>query len=75
MCYTADGKSVLAGGRSKFLCIYAVESKMLLRRYQLSHNRSLDAVLDKLHSGAVREGGTLADIDVDDSDDSDSRHK
>lgn len=42
-----------SGGRSKYVCIYHVASKQLLRKFQLSHDRTLDGVLDKLHSGAV----------------------
>lgn len=61
--YSADGTCVLAGGRTKYLCMYAVAPKLLLRRWQLSHNRSLDAVVDKLRTDAWGEGGRLADID------------
>ena len=28
LCYTADGKCILAGGRSKFVCIYHVEQQV-----------------------------------------------
>ena len=28
LCYTADGKCVLAGGRSKFVCIYHVQQQV-----------------------------------------------
>ena len=37
--YTADGSCVLAGGRSKFCCIYSVASGVLIKKFQLSHNR------------------------------------
>merc|ERR1719272_731899 len=42
VCYSADGACVLAGGESKFVCIYAVKSSLLLKKFQISHNRSLD---------------------------------
>ena len=69
ICYSADGTCMLAGGLSKYVCIYAVAPRLLLRKYQLSHNRSLDGVLDKLNSSGVREGGLLADVDASGSDD------
>lgn len=28
LCYTADGKCILAGGRSKFVCIYHVDQQV-----------------------------------------------
>ena len=49
VCYSADGQCVLAGGNSKFVCIYEVTQQILLRKFQISHNRSLDGVLDELN--------------------------
>lgn len=51
VCYSADGTCIIAGGESKFICIYEVSQQLLLKKYQLSHNRSLEGVLDMLHSG------------------------
>jgi len=56
VCYSADGACVLAGGRSRFVCIYEVTQQILLKKFQVSHNRSRDGVLDKLHSGALAHG-------------------
>jgi periodic tryptophan protein 2 len=69
VCYSADGTCMLAGGLSKYVCIYAISPRLLLRKYQLSHNRSLEGVLDKLSSAGVKEGGLLADVDASGSDD------
>ncbi len=69
LCYSADGSLVLAGGLSKYVCIYANAPGLLVRKFQLSHNRSLDGVLDKLNSSAMTPGGLLHDIDMDGSDD------
>ena len=69
LAYTADGEAVLAGGRSKYVCLYAVAPALLLRKWQVSHNRSLDGVVDRVHSKAVGEGGlALADLDLDPGD-------
>ena len=35
---------------------------------QISHNRSLDGVLDELHSGKLTEAGSLDMLDASDSD-------
>lgn len=44
LCYSADGQSVLAGGRSKFVCIYHVGEQILRKKFEISHNLSLDAM-------------------------------
>jgi len=67
LAYTADGECVLAGGRTRFVCLYAVKTRLLLRKWQLSHNRSLDGVLDRLNSKGVGEGGRLALLDLEDT--------
>jgi periodic tryptophan protein 2 len=68
VAYTADGECVLAAGRSRFICLYAVAPKLLLRRWQVTHNRSLDGILDKLSSKGMGEGGPLALLDLDSGD-------
>lgn len=40
--FSADGTCVIAGGKSKFVCIYNVSSGALVKKFQLSHNRLLD---------------------------------
>ena len=57
LAYTADGSCLLAGGRSKFICIYDIPSKILLRRYQISGNRSYDAMQRYLDSRKMTEAG------------------
>jgi periodic tryptophan protein 2 len=46
--YSADGLYILAGGNSKYVCIYEVSQQMLLKKVQVTFNRSLDGVLDKV---------------------------
>jgi hypothetical protein len=45
--YSADGICVLAGGNSKYtyVFIFEVPQQMLLKRFHVSFNRSLDGVL------------------------------
>lgn len=44
LCYSADGECLIAGGMSKNVCIYNVEKALLLRKFEITQNRSLDAV-------------------------------
>mmetsp|Transcript_27029 Transcript_27029/g.62816 ORF Transcript_27029/g.62816 Transcript_27029/m.62816 type:complete len:172 (-) Transcript_27029:10-525(-) len=56
ICYSADGTCILAGGNSKYVCIYEVSQQMLLKKFQVSFNRSLDGVLDELNSKNLKDG-------------------
>lgn len=44
LCYSADGDSVLAGGLSKFVCIYNVREQLLVKKFEISTNLSFDAM-------------------------------
>jgi periodic tryptophan protein 2 len=68
VCYSADGRCVLASGNSRYVCLYEVESQILLKKFQLSHNRSIEGVLDYLDTREAH----LADLEnYSDSDDDD----
>jgi periodic tryptophan protein 2 len=64
VAYSADGSCILAGGRGKYVCIYAVESGVLVKKYQMSYNRSLEGVLDQLRSDRIVDGVSLDNLDV-----------
>ncbi|KAK1578192.1 hypothetical protein Q3G72_028341 [Acer saccharum] len=68
LCYSADGSYILAGGSSKYICMYDVVDQVLLRRFQITHNLSLDGVLDFLNSKNMTEAGPVDLIDDDNSD-------
>ncbi|KAF2323261.1 hypothetical protein GH714_034366 [Hevea brasiliensis] len=68
LCYSADGSCILAGGSSKYICMYDVADQVLLRRFQITHNLSLDGVLDFLNSKKMTDAGPLDLIDDNDSD-------
>ncbi|KAK1588701.1 hypothetical protein Q3G72_026191 [Acer saccharum] len=68
LCYSADGSYILAGGSSKYICMYDVADQVLLRRFQITHNLSLDGVLDFLNSKNMTEAGPVDLIDDDNSD-------
>lgn len=48
--YSADGRAVIACGNSRFVCLYEIENKILLKKFQISHNRSIEGILDYLDS-------------------------
>ena len=49
--------------------MYDVAERLLLRRVQISHNRSLDGVLDSLNSRHITDAGPVGLIDDQASDD------
>lgn len=53
LCYSADGESVLAGGMSKFVCIYHVKEQVLRKKFEISCNLSLDAMEVRERWGAT----------------------
>ncbi|KAK9845761.1 hypothetical protein WJX81_001752 [Elliptochloris bilobata] len=71
LAFSADGAFLLAGGASKYVCLYDVEERLLLRRFQVSANRSLDGVLDQLNSRTLTDAGPAALIDDPPTDDDD----
>lgn len=58
LCYSADGQNILAGGMSKFVCLYHVREQILVKRFELSCNLSLDAM--EVSRGVAHLAGVLA---------------
>ena len=70
IAFSADGTAVLAGGISKYVCLYDVSQRLLLRKYVLSNNVSLDGVRTHLDSRHLTEAGPQEELLLDeDSDD------
>ncbi|KAK9465521.1 WD40-repeat-containing domain protein [Lipomyces arxii] len=63
LCYSADGNCVLAGGNSKYICLYDVDNEVLLRKYTISRNMSLDGTLDFLNSKNMTDAGPIDLVD------------
>ena len=42
LCYSADGQCILAAGQSKNVCIYSVADQILMKKFEISQNLSLD---------------------------------
>ena len=61
--YSADGTCILAGGNSKYICLYSCSSLVLLKRFTVSVNLSLSGTQEFLNSKELTEGGPLGLID------------
>ncbi|GBF92981.1 hypothetical protein Rsub_05817 [Raphidocelis subcapitata] len=71
LAYSADGAQLFAAGNSKFVCVYDVAERLMLRKFQVTHNRSLDGVLDQASTRGLTDAGPLELIDADGADDAD----
>lgn len=71
LCYTADGTSIIGGGNSKYICIYDIETTVLVKKFQISQNLSLDGTQEFLNSKLMTEFGSKELMDVDDDEASD----
>ncbi|XP_047545989.1 periodic tryptophan protein 2 homolog [Vanessa atalanta] len=60
LCYSADGTCVLAGGNSKNVCLYSIRESVLIRKFVITQNRSLDAVNDFINRRFLTEFGNMA---------------
>lgn len=71
--YTADGRCVLAGGNSKYVALYDVRvgEGVLVKKFQISQNLSLDGTEEFLDSRRVNDAGINADLMDDRGDASD----
>lgn len=69
LCYSIDGTMILAGGNSRFVCLYDVANAVLLRKFSISKNMALDGTLDFLNSENMTEAGPLNLIDHSEVDD------
>jgi len=61
--YSADGSCVLAGGNSKYICLYDAQSGTLLKKFTVSVNLSLDGTQEFLNSKLLTAAGPQGLID------------
>ncbi|KOC66252.1 Periodic tryptophan protein 2 like protein, partial [Habropoda laboriosa] len=65
LCYSADGTCLLAGGQSKNICLYNVQEFMLLKKFVVTKNKSLDAVdVRQAWATATTEGLLVYSLDA-----------
>jgi periodic tryptophan protein 2 len=63
--YSTDGSCLLAGGNSKYICLYSVTTMVLLKKFTVSVNLSLSGTQEFLNSKQLTEAGAEADINDD----------
>lgn len=63
LAYSTDGSCVIAGGNSKYICLYDVQSGVLVKKFVVSINLSIDGTQEFLNSRNLTEGGPLGLID------------
>ncbi|CCF60319.1 hypothetical protein KAFR_0J02550 [Kazachstania africana CBS 2517] len=63
--YSFDGMAIVAGGNNNSICLYDIPNEVLLRRFMVSKNMTLNGTLEFLNSGKMTEAGSLDLIDTD----------
>lgn len=58
--YSADGECILAGGKSKYVCIYHVREGLLLKKFEITQNFSLDGMTEFINRRNMTDFGNLA---------------
>ncbi|KAG6265579.1 hypothetical protein E4U49_000871 [Claviceps purpurea] len=61
--YSTDGSCLLAGGNSKYICLYSVTTMVLLKKYTVSVNLSLSGTQEFLNSKRLTEAGPIDELD------------
>lgn len=62
IAYSFDGLSLIAGGNNNSICLYDIADEVLLKRFTVSENMSLDGTLTMLNSKKITDAGISADL-------------
>lgn len=71
--YSTDGSCLLAGGNSKYICLYSVTTMVLLKKFTVSVNLSLSGTQEFLNSKLLTEAGPTGELDDDEASDRENR--
>uniref|UniRef100_A0A2P2I4L5 Periodic tryptophan protein 2 homolog n=1 Tax=Hirondellea gigas TaxID=1518452 RepID=A0A2P2I4L5_9CRUS len=63
LCYSSDGKQLLAGGKSKYVCVYSTAEMMLVKKYTITENRSLEGTRERFSVIAAKTGVRLSQVE------------
>ncbi|KAF7493063.1 Periodic tryptophan protein 2 -like protein [Sarcoptes scabiei] len=55
--FSIDGEHIIAAGKSKFVCIYNIKEKLLIKRIEISNNLSLDGFNEFISKRKIQEFG------------------
>lgn len=67
--FSPDGNLLLAGGESNNFCLYSVPERMILKKWQITANRSLDGVILDFNRRNFTEFGNMQLVDTSDEED------
>ncbi|CAB3401985.1 unnamed protein product [Caenorhabditis bovis] len=73
--FSPDGNLILVGGESNKFCLYSVPDRIILKKFQITENRSLDGVVMDVNRRNFTEFGNIQLIDTSDDEDEDSNKK
>jgi periodic tryptophan protein 2 len=71
LAYSEDGRTLLAGGNSKYVVLYDVKDGVMVKKFQISQNLSLDGTEEFLDSRKINDAGVSTDLIDDRGDESD----
>ncbi|GMM54139.1 snoRNA-binding rRNA-processing protein [Maudiozyma humilis] len=63
--YSFDGLAIVAAGNNNSICLYDVPNEVLLKRFVVSKNMTLNGTLEFLNSNKMTEAGSLDLVDDD----------
>ncbi|AAS50422.1 AAR057Wp [Eremothecium gossypii ATCC 10895] len=63
--YSFDGLSIVAGGNNNSICLYDIPNEVLIKRFIVSRNMTLNGTMEFLNSSKMTEAGSLDLIDQD----------
>lgn len=73
--YNLSGNLLLAGGNSPYVCLYDMHYQILIKKFCLTHNRSMDGILHKLNSKNLKQGGEADIMNLEDEPDSEDEYE
>eukprot|EP01087_Luapelamoeba_hula_P001378 TRINITY_DN1110_c3_g1_i1.p1 TRINITY_DN1110_c3_g1~~TRINITY_DN1110_c3_g1_i1.p1 ORF type:complete len:1128 (-),score=267.37 TRINITY_DN1110_c3_g1_i1:47-3430(-) len=62
LCYSGDGQTLIAGGDSKYLVLYDIQQRLVIRRFAVSNNHSLTGLSRFLSGWNMTEAGPRSEI-------------
>ncbi|AMD21471.1 HER192Cp [Eremothecium sinecaudum] len=63
--YSFDGLAIVAAGNNNSICLYDVTNEVLIKRFIVSRNMTLNGTLEFLNSSRMTDAGTIDLIDQD----------
>lgn len=73
--FSPDGNLLLAGGESNNFCIYSVPDRLILKKWHITENRSLDGVVLDFNRRNFTDFGNMQLVDTSDEEDDEPDNK